>query len=79
MIPGENWFPVTGHIILKGNKPIASVPEDKIAYEIMEALTECNKGVTYTCISNKGWFCKEKLAQETPTEGSQHEGPREEY
>lgn len=59
MIPGDSWFPVTGNIILKGNHPICSVPDDRMCHEIMEALTNHNKGITYTCISAQGWYCKE--------------------
>lgn len=58
-IPGESWFPVTGNLILKGNKPIASVPDDKDAYAVMEALTKQNKGVQYSCISNSGCYCSQ--------------------
>lgn len=60
MIRGDKWFPITGNVILKENKPIMSVPDDKVAYEVMEALTDKNKGVTYTCISSEGWYCKQK-------------------
>lgn len=55
----DSWFPITGNLILKGDKPICSVPHDSDAYELIEAITHWNKGQQYSCISSDGYYCKQ--------------------
>ena len=58
MLNGESWFPITGNIILRDNKPIASVPDDTEAFHIMRTIAKADKGVLYTCLSHSGWHCQ---------------------
>lgn len=59
-IGGEAWFPITGALILRENKPILSTHESKIAYELMPILAAHYKGTTFTCITSNGWHCEQE-------------------
>lgn len=60
-LSGNSWFPIVGHVILRGDKPICSTPHSGDALLVMEALARYEKGQTYTCISKDGYFCKQEV------------------
>ncbi len=52
----NEWFPITGNIILRELKPIASAPRNSDAYSIVNALARTEPGINFTVISGEGFF-----------------------